>query len=164
MNSTKSRFFVIIRKREEFMMKKIYVYIILNLFLVSFNGCNSSKSGEKESDITNSNTKNETIKIHTTKEDEEKKVLNKIGITTTNDGKIIIEPKKTKEFLDKIAKTMKKEAKRIKEENKNLSAEDIGISAKKDKIVIDINKTGKFLDKLSKDLSETANELEKIFK
>ena len=145
-------------------MKQIYKFILLCSFLFTFNGCNNSNSGENKSNITNSNTKNETLKIHTKKDEEEKKVLNKIGITKTNDGKIIIEPKKTKEFLDKIAETMKKETKRIKEKNRNLTSEDIGISANKDKIVIDINKTGMFLDKLSKDLSETANELEKIFK
>ena len=145
-------------------MKKFYLVTILAFSLVTFNGCKNDNSGENKSDITNSNTKNETIKIHTKKDDDEKKVLNKIGITTTNDGKIIIEPKKTKEFLENIAKTLEKEAKRIKNENKDIKAKDIGIEANKDKIVIDVNKTEKFLDKLSKDLAKTASELEKIFK
>jgi len=144
-------------------MKKIYLILVLALFLVAFNGCENGNSGENKSIITNSNTKNEHIKIHTKKEDDEQKVLNKIGITTSNDGKIIIEPKKTKEFLETIAKTLEKEAKRIKERNRGINAKDIGIEANKNKIVIDVNKTEKFLDKLSKDLEKTASELEKIF-
>ena len=144
-------------------MKRFYILMSIVFSLATFNGCENDNSGEKRSDITNSNTKNEPIKIHTQKEEEEKKVLNKIGISTTNDGKIIIEPKKTKEFLESIAQTLQKEAKRIKEENRGIKAKDIGIEANKDKIVIDVNKTEKFLEKLSKDLEKTASELEKIF-
>jgi len=145
-------------------MKKLYIIPIIVFSLFTFNGCKDEESGENKSDFTISNTNNEPLKIHTQKEKDEKKVLNKIGVSTTNDGKIIIEPKKTKEFLNGIANILKKEANRIKDENKGLKPKDIGIDAKKDKIVIDINKTEKFLNKLSKDLAKTANELEKVFK
>jgi len=144
-------------------MKKLYIFFTIFFALSAFNGCESNNSGENKPVITNSNTKNEAIKIHTKKEDKEKEVLNKIGITTTNDGKIIIEPKKTQEFLENIAQTLQKEAKRIKEENRDIKPKDIGIEASQNKIVIDVNKTEKFLNKLSKDLEKTASELEKIF-
>jgi len=144
-------------------MKKNYVFVIFFLALTAFSGCNNNNSGEKGDNIIKSNIKNEPIKIHTQKENDEKKTLNKIGITTTDDGKIIIEPKKTKEFFKKIANTLKKEAKRIKDNNKDINANDIGISSNKEKIVIDVNKTEKFFDKLSKDILKSAEELEKVF-
>jgi len=149
-------------------MSKFNVVVLMAIIFITFNGCKNESSGENKSEITKSNTKNETINISAKKvpkkDKEDEKVLKKIGISTTNDGKIIIEPKKTKEFLEKIAKTLKKEAVRIKENNKDIKSEDLGISAKKDKIVIDVNKTEKFLDKLSKDFEKTAKELGNIFK
>ena len=148
-------------------MKRFIAIILTFLILMTLNGCKSD-NGEKQSEITVGNTKNVEImssaKKVPKKDKEDEKVLKKIGISTTNDGKIIIEPKKTKEFLEKIAKTLKKEAVRIKENNKDIKSEDLGISAKKDKIVIDVNKTEKFLDKLSKDFEKTAKELGNIFK
>jgi len=155
-------------------MKKILIYTTFVLIFITLNGCKNEEqnntitnNGEKKSEFTKSNTFNESIQKKepnqpdTIKKD--KSVLNKIGISTTDDGKIIIEPKKTKELLENIATTLKKEAIRIKENNKNLKSEDLGINKKEDKIIIDTNKTKKFLNKLSNDFSKTAKELGKIF-
>ena len=94
-------------------------------------------------------------------EKKEEKILNKLGINTTNDGKIVIEPKKTKEFLDGLSKILKKEATELKEKNKGITSEDLGIEANKDKITIDTKKTKNFLEKFSKDLEDMAKDIEK---
>ena len=91
----------------------------------------------------------------------DKKILNKLGINTTNDGKIIIEPKKTKEFLENLANILKKEGEEFKKKNRGLNSQDLGIQANKDKIIIDTKKTKNFLEKLSKDLEEMAKDIEK---
>ncbi len=104
-------------------------------------------------------------KIKTQKEIEEAKrehkVLNKLGIETTDDGKIVIEPKKTKEFFEKLSKILIKEGEEFKNKNADLKSEDLGIEASKDKIIIDTKKTKSFLERLSKDLEEMAEDISK---
>jgi len=104
-------------------------------------------------------------KIQTNKDIEEAKkehkILNKLGINTTKDGKIVIEPKKTKEFFKKLAKILTKEGEEFKSKNDNIKGEDIGVKASKDKIIIDTKKTKNFLEKLSKDLENMAKDIEK---
>jgi len=88
------------------------------------------------------------------------KKISKIGISTQND-KIIIEPKKTKEFFNNLAKTMEKEAKKLKDKTKNINENDIGIHTNSDKITIDTNKTKTFLNNFAKELENVANNIEK---
>jgi len=97
------------------------------------------------------------------KEKKDDKILKKMGIDTTNDGKIVIEPNKTKEFLKNIATIFATEAKKLKDKNSNIKSSDLGIEASRDKIIIDTKKSKKFLEKLSHDLDEMAKDLEKSF-
>ena len=134
-------------------MKKINFLIAL-IILVSYNGCKNNE--QSKNDI--KKTKNEDIVTKSGKDD---KVLNKIGISTEND-KIIIEPKKTKAFFDKLAKTLEKNAKNLEQKTKTIDENDIGISTSKDKITIDLNKTKSFLDSFSKELEKVAKDIQDV--
>ena len=137
--------------------------IILFLILSSFYGCKLDKSGEIESNFTKSNTNNGVIESKSEKNLSDDKVLKKIGISA-KDGKIIIEPNKTKKFLESLAKKLESEAKKIGNKVKDINISMMGIKREEDKIVIDINKTHKVLEKFSKELEKVAKELEKVFK
>ena len=161
-------------------MKKISYIITTLTILLLFTNCNSSKQDnnktvhKSEQKVSNSGfqrveeQKNKPVILKSRKKIEEDKdelkILNKMGIDKTNDGKIVIEPKKTKEFLNSITKVFESEAKKIKDKNKDLKAEDLGIQMSKDKIIINPKKTEDFLDNLSKDLENIANELDKTIK
>jgi len=134
-------------------MKKINFLIALTV-LVSYNGCKNDNKVKNDT----LKTKNETTVTKSSKDD---KVLNKIGISTEND-KIIIEPKKTKAFFDKLAKTLEKNAKNLEQKTKTIDENDIGISASKDKITIDLNKTKSFLDSFSKELEKVAKDIQDV--
>jgi len=134
-------------------MKKINLLIAF-VILVSYNGC--KKDNETKYDTFK--TKNKTTVTKSNKDD---KVLNKIGISTEDD-KIIIEPKKTKAFFDKLAKTLEKNAKNLEQKTKTIDENDIGISTSKDKITIDLNKTKSFLDSFSKELEKVAKDIQDV--
>ena len=134
-------------------MKFLQSIVILSLIFF-INGC---KEEQKEQEVTTQ----ELPKLETKQDRQEKNALNKIGISTEGD-KIIIEPKKTKEFLEKIAKSLQKEAIKIEQEAKKIKKDDLGITKEKDKITIDINKTQKVLNKFTKELESVAKSLEKV--
>ena len=135
------------------MLKIVNKFIIL-LILVSFNGCKSQNSDFNSSQITKSNNNN-------TLKDNDDKILSKIGISTDKD-KIIIEPKKTKAFFDKLTKTLEKEAKKFESKVDKIDKKDIGIEASKDKITIDVNKTSNFLKNFAKELENVAKDIDKV--
>jgi len=137
--------------------------LTLILALLSLNGCNADNNKESDKNVTKINTKlayKETKPQNRHKKEQDDKLLHKIGITATSD-KIVIEPKKTKEFFDKLAKTLEKSAKELEEKNRKIQKTDIGISANKDKIIIDLNKTKTFLDKFSKELENVAKNIDR---
>jgi flagellum-specific peptidoglycan hydrolase FlgJ len=140
-------------------MKKYVKYILILSFLIPLNGCNKKETKVEETNVTNSNNE---LKLKRKDGDREDKILEKIGISTKDD-KIIIEPKKTKEFLEKMANKLKKEAKKIEQKTKEINISQMGIKASDKKIEIDINKTEKFLNKFSKELEDIAKELQKVF-
>ena len=143
-------------------MLKILHFIIIFLILGSFNGCNMQENRESDSNFTKSNRQNGSIEQNTTLNKEEDKVLRKIGISTEN-GKIVIEPNKTKEFLETVAKKFESEAIKLQQKAKDINISTLGIKKESDKIVIDINQTQKTLEKISKDLENIAKEIGKIF-
>ncbi len=145
-------------------MKNFKFILTLLVVLPLLLACNSTKkeSGDIESvEIA----KDSPLVLKTNKELEdekkEKKILDKLGINTTSDGKIVIEPKKTKEFLDALSGILKRETTKLKEKNSGLTSEDLGVKADKDKIIIDTQKTKSFLEKFSKDLEDMATDIEK---
>ncbi|HGZ71105.1 MAG TPA: hypothetical protein ENK74_06855 [Nitratifractor sp.] len=95
-------------------------------------------------------------------EKENQEVLNNLGISTEGE-KIVIDPKKTKAFLEGVATTLQSEAVRIKEEAKKIKSEDLGIHKESDKVIIDINKTKKVLKGFTDQLEDVAKSLENVF-
>ena len=138
------------------MFKKMNISLIL-VILVSLNGCDQSTQDKNNKSITKSNDKS--LKID--KENKKDKILQKIGISTEND-KIIIEPKKTKAFFDKLTKILEKKAKKFESKVDQIDEKDIGITANKDKITIDINKTTNFLKSFSKELESVAKDIDNV--
>jgi len=134
-------------------MKNVLNKYMALLIIISFNGCNSSNNDNNSTFFTKGNTSSQSNNI-------ENKKLSKIGIYKEND-KIIIDINKTKSFLNKLTKTLKKEAKNIHEKNKDLNITDLGISANKDKVSIDLNKTKNFLDNFAKEIEGVAKEIDK---
>ncbi len=137
------------------MSSKLKSFAIIAL-IASFNGCKDGNSVGSDKNITNSNK----VKLNKKKIDNKNDLSKKIGISTEGD-KIVIEPKKTKAFFDKLAKTLEKEAKALEGKAKKVNENDIGISASKDKITIDLNKTKSFLDDFAKQLEGVAKNIDK---
>ena len=138
------------------MLKKVNISLIL-LLLISLNGCKQNNENENNKTFI----KNSTITQNRNHKNDDDKILQKIGISTEKD-KIIIEPKKTKAFFDKLGKTFEQTAKRIKSKVDKIDEKDIGITANKDKITIDINKTTNFFNSFSKELEKAAKDIDKV--
>ena len=130
--------------------------VALIFALITFNGCKLDSNPKNDTNITKSNIS--VAENNTNKRDDN--LLHKIGISATEE-KIVIEPKKTKEFFEKLAKTLEKNAKELESKGEKIKDEDIGISAHKDKITIDLNKTRTFLEKFSKELENIVKDIEK---
>ena len=128
--------------------------IILITTLIPINGYSF---GNNEKNVTKLNSLQKNI----SKSEDKENILHKIGIVAKDD-KIIIEPKKAKEFLENLAKTLQKNAKEIEKESCEINKSAIGVSAKDDKIVIDLNKTKNVLEKFSKHLQNIVKDLEKV--
>ena len=140
------------------MLKKVKISLIL-LLLISLNGCKENSQNENNKTLI----KNNTVKQNINQKNDDAKILQKIGISTEND-KIIIEPKKTKAFFEKLGKTFEHTAKRIKSKVDKIDEKDIGITANKDKITIDINKTTNFLNSFSKELEKSVKDIDRVIK
>ena len=143
-------------------MKK-YIIAIVTILLVT-TACNSENNQSNEGDITKvTQTKAHIEPTLLPKSEQskykEKKLLKKIGISSNND-KIVIEPKKTEEFFKNMAKTLEHVAKEFEGKTKDIKSSDIGINASKDKITIDLNKTKNFLDNFSKELKQMAKDID----
>jgi len=131
-------------------------FILIFFILLSYNGCKSNNNSDINKTITKGNI---VIKVNK-KESKEDKILENIGITEHN-GKIIIDPKKTKSFLDNLSKTLEKEAKKFESKTKDIDENELGIHISKDKIIIDANKTKSFLENFAKELESVAKDIEK---
>jgi len=137
------------------MFKKVNISLIILLILLS--GCESNSQSENNKTLIKSNTSQHKVD----KKNPDDKILQKIGISTEDD-KIIIEPKKTKAFFDKLTKTLEKEAKKFESKVDKIDEKDIGIEVNRDKITIDVNKTTNFLKNFSKELEGVAKDIDKV--
>ncbi len=146
-------------------MKLLLILSITSLLITT--AC--SEQNKKEENLTQIETQKAYIEPKllpsTTREkianqNKEDKLLHKIGIHTEND-KIIIEPKKTKEFLENIAKNLEQDAKKFTKKAKEIKESTLGIKASKDKVIIDLNKTKSFLETFSKEFENIAKDISK---
>ncbi len=129
--------------------------ILIPFTIIFTNACEKDKKMQEES-------VESLPQLQTKQERQDKAVLDKMGISTDGD-RIIIEPKKTKVFLETIAKSLQKEAIKIQQETKKLKSKDLGIHKESDKITIDLNKTEKVLNNFTKELEGIAKSLGKVF-
>lgn len=138
---------------------------VIGIFILSasvfLSGCKAEQNKKQEENIATQTVPKLETKQQREEVSQEKSTLQKIGISTEGD-KIVIEPKKTKAFLEEIAKSLQQEAIEIEQKAKKIKKEDFGIEKNKDKITIDINKTQKILNSFTKELEGVAKSLEKV--
>ena len=96
--------------------------------------------------------------------------FSKIGIQTTEDGKIIIDTNRTKHYFESIAETWKQKADKLAADLQKgmVDEKEIGIEVNDTRVSVDLNKTQSFLEKWTKkmesfvkEMDETAKMLEK---
>lgn len=90
--------------------------------------------------------------------------LNHLGVTTTPDGKIIIDTNKTKSYLEQLAKQMKAKADELAKEMQQgaIEEKEIGVEVNQTKIVIDLNKTQNFMEKWTQKMQGFVKDMEKL--
>jgi len=90
--------------------------------------------------------------------------LTHLGITTTPDGKIIIDTNKTKSYLEQLAKQMKAKADELAKEMQQgaIEEKEVGIEVNQTKIVIDLNKTQNFMEKWTQKMQGFVKDMEKL--
>ncbi len=92
--------------------------------------------------------------------------LDHLGVTTTPDGKIIIDTNKTKSYLEQLALQMKAKADELAKEMQQgvIEEKEVGIEVNQTKIVIDLNKTQNFMEKWAKKMQGFVKDMEKLSK
>jgi len=155
------------------MSKKILLTIVL---LLSISGCQNAKESQAEHDAQVAAQAKAELRAELKKEQEEKarqheeemKKKNKLahmGITTDN-GKLIIDTNKTKDFFQQMAADLKVRADKFTKDMEKGVVDDkeAGIEMNETHINIDLNKTKSFLDNWSKTLEGYAKEFNKMTK
>ena len=154
-------------------MKTILITLV---FLLSLLGCQDNKESQAEHDAkiiaqAKAEVRAE-IKAKQEKEDKKRESelqkdnkLNRIGITTNN-GKLIIDTNKTKNFFQKLALTIKSHAEKFSKDMEKgvIDNKEAGIEVDNKHINIDLNKTKSFLDRWGKIIEGYAKEFDKITK
>ena len=102
----------------------------------------------------------------TTSKTESPSKLDHLGVTTTPDGKIIIDTNRTKSYLERLAKQMKEKADQLAKEMQQgkIQEKEVGIEVNQTKIVIDLNKTQSFMEKWAKKMQGFVKDMEKLSK
>jgi len=144
--------------------------------LLSFSGCQNAKENQAEHDAKVAAQAKAELRAELKKEqeakarqhEEEMKKNNKLahmGITTDN-GKLIIDTNKTKDFFQQMAANIKVRADKFAKDMKKGVVDDkeAGIEMNETHINIDLNKTKSFLDGWSKTLEGYAKEFNKMTK
>jgi len=155
------------------MTKKLLISIVL---LLSFSGCQNAKENQAEHDAKVAAQAKEELRAELKKEQEEKarqheeelaknNKLAHIGITT-DDGKVIIDTNKTKDFFRQMATNIKVHADKFAKDMEKgiIDDKEAGIEVNETHINIDLNKTKSFLDSWSKTIEGYAKEFEEMTK
>ena len=92
--------------------------------------------------------------------------LSHLGVTTTPDGKIIIDTNKTKSYLEQLAKQMKAKADELAKEMQQgaIEEKEVGVEVNQTKIVIDLNKTQNFMEKWTHKMQGFVKDMEELSK
>ena len=155
------------------MTKKLLVSAAI---LLSFSGCQNAKENQAEHDAKVAAQAKAELRAELKKEQEEKtrqkeeelaknNKLAHIGITTDN-GKLIIDTNKTKDFFQKMAENIKVHADKFAKDMEKgiIDDKEAGIEVNETHINIDLNKTKSFLDTWSKTIEGYAKEFDKMTK
>jgi uncharacterized lipoprotein YehR (DUF1307 family) len=89
-----------------------------------------------------------------------------VGVTTTPDGKIIIDTNKTKSYFEALARKMKEKADQLAKDMQKgvIKEKEAGIEVSEEKIVIDVNKTKGFLEQWAKKMEGFVKEMDEVAK
>jgi len=92
--------------------------------------------------------------------------LSHVGVTTTPDGKIIIDTNKTKSYFEALARKMKEKADQLAKDMQKgvIEEKEAGIEVSEEKIVIDVNKTKGFLEQWAKKMEGFVKEMDEVAK
>lgn len=155
-------------------MTKKSLITIATLF--TFSGCQNAKENQAEHDAKVAAQAKAELRAELKKEQEEKarqheeelKQNNKLvnmGITTDN-GKLIIDTNKTKDFFQKMAANIKVHADKFAKNMQKgvIDDKEAGIEVNETHINIDLNKTKSFLDTWSKTIEGYAKEFDTMTK
>lgn len=150
-------------------MKQILIAMIL---LFSLSGCQDAKEKQAQHDAQVAQKAKEELLAELKEEARKKELeakknskLSKIGITT-EDGKIIIDTNKTKDFFKEMATKMEDKMERLSKDLEKgiIKDKNAGIEVDEAHIHIDLNKTKIFLDTWGKKMQEFVKEFEDIAK
>jgi len=155
------------------MTKKLF---ITTAVLLSFSGCQNAKENQAEHDAKVAAQAKAELRAELKKKQEEKarqreeeleknNKLANIGITTDN-GKLIIDTNKTKDFFQQMAANIKVHADKFAKDMEKgiIDDREAGIEVNETHINIDLNKTKSFLDTWSKTIEGYAKEFDKMTK
>ena len=148
-------------------------FMLATLVLFALVGCDQKKEDQTAHDAkVVQQAREQLLKELKAKEEAQKKALeaqNKLshlGVTTTPDGKIIIDTNKTKTYFEQFAKQMKEKMDKLaKDMQKGMIEEkEAGIEVSQDKIVIDVNKTKGFMESWAKKMETFVKEMDEVAK
>jgi len=151
-------------------------FMLATLVLFALVGCDQKKEDQAAHDAkVAQQAREQLLKELKAKEEAQKKAqeaqktenkLSHFGVTTTPDGKIIIDTNKTKTYFEQFAKKIKEKADKLaKDMQKGMIEEkEAGIEVSQDKIVIDVNKTKGFMESWAKKMETFVKEMDEVAK
>lgn len=149
------------------MRKKI---LMTSLVLLSLSGCQNAKENQAEHDAKIAAQAKAELRAELEEERRQKEAelqknnkLGHMGIST-DDGKLIIDTHKTKDFLQQMAEKMKDHADKFSKDFEKgvIDDKEAGIEMNQTHINIDLNKTKSFLENWEKTLEGYAKEFNKM--
>ncbi len=153
-------------------MKHLLIILVL---LFSFSGCQDAQEKQAQHDAQVAQQAKAELRAELKAKEEARKKkeleqqkkdkLSKVGITTEN-GKIIIDTNKTKDFFKNIANKMKHKMEKLSKdiEKGMIKEKEAGVEVDETHINIDLNKTKSFLENFGKKVQGFVKEFDTIAK
>jgi flagellar motor protein MotB len=151
-------------------MKKALFPLLVTIFLV---GCQQKQEDQAAHDAKVAQQAREALlRELKAKEEAERKAqaaegrLSYVGVTTTPDGKIIIDTNKTKSYFETVARKMKEKVDQLAKDIQKgvIEEKEAGIVVSEERIVIDVNKTKGFMEQWAKKMEGFVKEMGQVAK